>query len=427
MQSYNPFHAAQLELDRFAVALGLDAGTHSLLREPLREFLFRIPVRMDDGRVHVFQGFRVLHNDARGPAQGGIRFHPQETHDTVRALAMAATWQAAVVDVPLGGAKGGVACDLHNLSLGEQERLCRGWVRQMSQHLGPQRDVPGPDLMVSGRHMLWLLDEYEALHGGARCPGAMTGKPAALGGSLGRREATGYGLVYLLREVLRDLGLKAHETRAAVQGFGTVAQATVELFLQIGGTVTAVACLDHRGNEPHTFYRRDGIDLAALRAITDPFGSIDVAAARDLGYEVLPGAAWLSQNVDLLIPAAMENQITARDVARIPRTVRVVVEGANAPTTPEAAHALEARGVYLVPDFMANAGGLICSYFEQVQGNANYYWDKDEVLSKIDLQMTAAYRDVERTAKTAGLTLRDAAYHTALVRVAEACKARGWV
>jgi len=427
MESFNPYRAAQDDFDRFARTLDLDDATRELLRQPLREFQFSIPVRMDDGQYKVFRGFRVQHNDARGPAKGGIRFHPQETIDAVRALAMGMTWKCAVVDVPLGGAKGGVACDPHDLTLGEQERLCRGWVRQMVRNVGPLVDVPGPDLMVASQHMLWMLDEYEALHGGTRLPGFITGKPVGLGGSLGRREATGYGLVYILREALRELGLKPKQTTASIQGFGVVAQHAIELFQRIGGTVLSVACWDHREQAPHTFVSKDGIDLDALRSISDGFGSIDPERARDLGYDVLPGDAWISREVDLLIPAAMESQILVADVDAIPPSVRIVAEGANAPTTPEAARAIAERGVFLIPDFLANAGGVICSYFEQVQSNANYHWEKDEVLSKVDIKMTAAYHDVSQMARKGKMSLRDAAYATAVERVARACKSRGWV
>ncbi|MFW5878393.1 MAG: Glu/Leu/Phe/Val family dehydrogenase [Myxococcota bacterium] len=425
-EPYDPYLAAQRDFDRFAAILDLDSGTRALLRQPLREVHFSIPVRMDDGKVEVFRGFRVQHNDARGPAKGGVRLHPQETIDAVRALAMGATWQAAVSGVPLGGARGGVACDPHGLSSGEQERLCRGWVRQMARHMGPNLDVPGPDLMVSSRHMLWMLDEYEVLNGGARTPGAITGKPVDLGGSLGRREATGYGLVYVLREVLRELGRSPRETAASVQGFGSVAQHAIELFQKIGGTVKAVSSWDRRSSTSHTFVGEEGVNLEQLRAMTDPFGSIDVERARALGYRVLPGEQWLALDVDLLIPAAMENQIGEKDVSSISSTVAVVAEGADSAATPKAAAALEERGILLVPDFLANAGGLICSYFEQVQSNANYQWEKDEVLAKLDTRMTSAYRDARETARRSNLSLRDAALLMAIQRVAQACRDRGW-
>jgi glutamate dehydrogenase (NAD(P)+) len=221
---FNPFQMARAQFDKAADMIGLDDGTRALLRSPMREFHFTIPVRMDDGRVQVFQGFRVQHNDARGPAKGGIRFHPQETIDTVRALSMWMTWKCAAVDIPLGGSKGGVVCDPHNLSMREQEAICRGYVRQLAHDFGPLIDVPAPDVMTSAQHMLWMLDEFEVIHGG-HYPGVITGKPVGMGGSLGRTQATGYGVVYALREALRELDLRPSNTSASVSGFGNVAQA----------------------------------------------------------------------------------------------------------------------------------------------------------------------------------------------------------
>jgi len=425
-KGYNPFATAQAEFDRVAARIELDAGARALLRTPMREYHFSIPVRMDDGHVQVFQGFRVQHNDARGPCKGGIRFHPQETIDTVRALAMWMTWKCAVADIPLGGGKGGVVCDPHNLSPREQEALCRGWVRQVSRDVGPQRDVPAPDVMTSSQHMLWMLDEYEALQGG-RYPGMITGKPVGMGGSLGRTQATGYGVVYTLREALRELDLDPAQTTASVQGFGNVSQYAVELYHRIGGTTVCVSCWDQREQTSYAFYRRDGVDLAQLRSISDAFGGIDRAKASDLGYEVLDGDAWLDRDVDILVPAALENQITGENVESISPQVKIVAEGANGPTTPEADAVLQQRGVFVIPDFLANAGGVTCSYFEQVQSNMNYYWEQGEVLSKLDVKMTAAFHDVSSLARRAGVPMRDAAYMTAIGRVAGACRDRGWV
>ena len=236
-KGFNPFAMAQAQFDAVAGKLDLDEGTRELLRFPLREYAFAIPVRMDDGRVQVFRGFRVQHNDARGPSKGGIRFHPLETIDTVRALSMWMTWKCAVVDIPLGGGKGGVVCDPHNLSQREQERICRGWVRQLAKNVGPVTDVPAPDVMTSGQHMLWMLDEFETIHGG-RYPGFITGKPVGMGGSEGRTEATGFGVVFTIREALKGLGIDVAQTRASVQGFGNVAQYAIRVYTQIGGKVS---------------------------------------------------------------------------------------------------------------------------------------------------------------------------------------------
>jgi glutamate dehydrogenase (NAD(P)+) len=381
---------------------------------------------MDDGSVKIFRGFRVQHNDARGPCKGGIRFHPQETIDTVRALAMWMTWKCAVADIPLGGGKGGVICDPHNLSPREQEAICRGWIRQLARVIGPVTDVPAPDVMTSAQHMLWMLDEYEAIYGGHH-PGLITGKPVGMGGSLGRKQATGYGLVYTLREALRELDLRPEDTVASVQGFGNVAQYGIELYHQIGGRVVCVSCWDQEDQTSYSFAKSDGIDLAELQSITDRYGGIDKGKARDLGYEVLDSEAWLSQDVDILIPAALENQITAENVGRIGKRVKIVAEGANGPTTPEADAVLQESGIFMIPDFLANAGGVTCSYFEQVQSNINLYWDLDEVLSKLDLKMTSAYIAVSELAHKQKLFMRDAAYVVGINRVATACRDRGWV
>ena len=425
-QSYNPFLMAQAQFDKVAETLSLEEPVRELLRYPLREYHVGIPIRMDDGSFRVFRGFRIQHNDARGPAKGGIRFHPQETVDGVRALAMWMTWKCSVVDIPLGGGKGGVVCDPHDLSLREQEQVCRGWVRQLVRDMGPVRDVPAPDVMTNAQHMLWMLDEYETILGG-RFPGFITGKPVGMGGSLGRTEATGYGLVFTVREALKELGLKPEATTASVQGFGNVAQYVVRLYQRLGGKVLAVACWDQSDQVSYSYRKKGGIDVEELSRITDRFGGIDQAKARDLGYEQLPGEAWLEQEVDLLIPAALENQIHAGNVQRISRKVKLLAEGANGPTAPEADQVLVGRGVFLIPDFLANAGGVTCSYFEQVQSNMNYFWEKDEVLGKLDAKMTSAFLAVSELARRKKLFMRDAAYVIAINRVAQACHERGWV
>ncbi|MFA3783140.1 Glu/Leu/Phe/Val dehydrogenase [Melioribacteraceae bacterium 4301-Me] len=425
-KEFNPFEMAQAQFDKVATFLNLDDATRQLLRNPLREYQFSIPVRMDDGRVQVFRGFRVQHNDARGPSKGGIRFHPQETIDTVRALAMWMTWKCAVVNIPLGGGKGGVVCDPHNLSMREQEQICRGWVRQMAKNVGPLNDVPAPDVMTNAQHMLWMLDEYEAIHG-AKYPGFITGKPVGMGGSLGRTEATGYGVIFTLREALKELGIRIEDTTASVQGFGNVAQYAIQLYTQMGGKVISVASWDQDDQTSYCFRKKEGINMSQLLAITNKFGGIDKNKAKELGYEVLKGDEWIEQDVTILIPAALENQIREDNVNKISKSVKVIVEGANGPTTPEADKVIEERGIFLIPDFLANAGGVTCSYFEQVQSNMNYYWEKDEVLGKLDVKMTSAFLSVYELAKKQKLYMRDAAYVISVSRVAQACKDRGWV
>ncbi len=425
-ESFNPFEMARTQFDKIADVIDLDQGTRDLLRSPLREYHFSIPVRMDDGAVQVFQGYRVQHNDCRGPGKGGIRFHPQETVDTVRALAMWMTWKCAVADIPLGGAKGGVICDPHNLSSREQERICRGYVRQLARNVGPVMDVPAPDVMTSPQHMLWMLDEYEQM-AGAHYPGMITGKPVGMGGSLGRTEATGYGVVYCLREAMFGMGLRVQDTTASVQGFGNVAQYAIELFTQLGGAVLCVSSWDQEEQTTFAFYKATGIDLAELRGITNRFGGIDKEKAADLGYEVIPGDDWIDREVDFLIPAALENQITDKNVGRISDRVKIIAEGANGPTTPEADAVIQERGIFMIPDFLANAGGVTCSYFEQVQCNMNYFWERDDVLSRLDKKMRAAYHSIHDLSLKQKMYMRDAAYVVAINRVAAACRDRGWV
>ncbi len=425
-KAFNPFEMAQTQFDKVAAILDLDDATRQILRNPLREYHFSIPVRMDDGTTKVFRGFRVQHNDARGPSKGGIRFHPQETVDTVRALAMWMTWKCAVVNIPLGGGKGGVICDPHHLSMKEQEQICRGWVRQMAKNVGPLNDVPAPDVMTNAQHMLWMLDEFEVIHG-SKFPGFITGKPVGMGGSLGRTEATGYGVVFTLREALKDLGIRLQDTTAAVQGFGNVAQYAIELYQQLGGKVICVSSWDENDHCSYTFRRKSGIDLRELLKITDKFGGIEKTEAKKLGYEILDGDAWIEQEVDILLPAALENQIRQDNVNKISQKVKVIVEGANGPTTPEADKVIQEKGIFVIPDFLANAGGVTCSYFEQVQSNMNYFWEKDEVLGKLDVKMTAAFHAVSDLAKKRNLYMRDAAYVISVSRVAQACKDRGWV
>jgi len=422
----NPFDLAQSQFDRIADRLGLDDPARGLLRWPMRETQFLIPIRTDDGPVKIFKGFRVLHNDARGPGKGGVRFHPQETIDTIRALAMWMTWKCALMDIPLGGSHGGVVCDPHNLSLREQEQLCRGWVRQLSRDLGPRIDVPAPEIMTNAEHMLWMLDEFEAILG-ERTPGFITGKPVGMGGSLGRLEAAGFGLVFVLREALKELGIPPEETTASVQGFGNVGQYAIRLFQQMGGKVVCVACWDQKEGTSYSFKKESGVDFQSLVSITNRFGEIDKKKAAALGYDVLPGSAWLEQDVDILIPAAIENQITVDNVKNIPPKVKIVAEGANRPLTSEADTVLAGRNIFLIPDILANAGGVTCSYFEQVQSSMNYYWEKDEVLGKLDVKMTAAFHSVLEMAKEKGLSMRDAAFYIAIARVAQACRDRCWI
>ena len=424
--NYNPFENAQAQFDKVADMVGLEQGARALLREPMKEFHFTIPVRMDDGSTKVFKAYRIKHNDARGPAKGGIRFHPHETADTVRALSMWMTWKCAVVDIPLGGGKGGIVCDPRTMSPGEQERMCRGYVRQAYSQIGPVIDVPAPDVMSNGQHMLWMMDEYETLAGG-RYPGVITGKPVGAGGSLGRTEATGYGVVYVLRELLEAEKIKITDTTASVQGFGNVGEYAARLYSELGGKVVCISCYDMADKTAYTYRKATGCNIAELAGIKDSFGSIDKAKAKALGYEVLPGNAWLAEDVDILIPAALESQITPKVFPDISKRVRIICEAANGPTTPDCDPLIRERGIMLIPDFLINAGGVTCSYFEQVQCNMNYFWSREEALEKLNAAMVKAFRAVYGLAKERNVGMRDAAYMIAIDRVAKAVKQRGWV
>lgn len=280
--------------------------------------------------------------------------------------------------------------------------------------------------MTNAQHMLWMLDEYEVITGGKH-PGAITGKPVGMGGSLGRKEATGYGVIITVREALKELNISPESTTASIQGFGNVSQYAIELYHQLGGKVVCVSSWDQTDQTSYAFIKADGIDLHELRSISNSFGGIDKEKAKDMGYEVLPGHKWLEQEVDILIPAALENQITEENVNTISKKVKILAEGANGPTTPGASEIINQKGIFTIPDFLANAGGVICSYFEQVQSNMNYFWEKEEVLSKLDTKMTSSYIAVSNFAMENDIPMRDAAYAISVDRVAQACHDRGWV
>ncbi|HAZ30333.1 TPA: glutamate dehydrogenase [Candidatus Acetothermia bacterium] len=424
--SPNPFEIAQRQLDEAAKHLKLEQGMHEILRWPLREFHVRIPVRMDDGTVKVFAGYRVQYNHARGPCKGGIRFHPEETVDTVRALAAWMTWKTAVVDLPLGGGKGGVVCNPKEMSARELERVSRGYIRAIAHYIGPDVDVPAPDVYTNPQVMAWMLDEYEKIVGHS-APGVITGKPIPLGGSAGRGRATGFGVVITIREALKALNVEPEGTTAAIQGFGNVGQHAALYYRELlGGQVLAVSCWDDTDRKAYTYTKKGGIDTIFLQGISDKFGTVDRAAAQKAGYEVLNGDAWLGMDVDVLIPAATESVITAQTVGRISTKVRILAEGANGPTTPEADQVLHKNGVYVIPDFLCNAGGVTVSYFEQAQNAYNFYWTVDEINSRLDAKMTTAFHAVHESATEHKVHNRLGAYLVAVQRVAEAVRLRGW-
>ncbi len=423
----NAFQMAQRQFDHVAGQLNLDPQVAEMLRWPSREFKFMIPVRMDDDTIRVFFGYRVQHSDARGPAKGGIRFHPSETLDTVRALAMWMTWKTAVADIPLGGGKGGVPVDSATLTITEKEKLVRGWIGQMWRNIGPRQDVPAPDVGTTPQMMGWMMDEYSKLVG-QYTPGVITGKPVGGGGSLGRTEATGYGVIYTVREAMKHLKMDPAKSVAAIQGFGNVSQyAAMGFTEQLGGKVVCVSYWDRADRVAYTVSKADGINPAYLMSITDIYGSIDKDQAVKESYTIEPGEDWIDKDADVLIPGALEGQINAETVKRVSDRVRIVAEGANGPTTPEADEVFKSNGVFVIPDFLCNAGGVTTSYFESVQNDMNYYWTKDEVLERLDTKMTQAFHSVLEMSASQGVFMRDAAYMVAIDRVVKAMELRGWI
>ncbi len=426
-ETTNAFAMAQQQFDNVADLLGLDHQVREMLRWPMREHHLRIPIRMDDGSIRVFQGFRVQHNDARGPNKGGLRFHPAETIDTVRALAMWMTWKCAVADIPLGGGKGGIVLDPATLSVDEKERLCRAFIRNLWRDVGPRQDVPAPDVGTTPQMMGWMMDEYSRITG-KYTPGVITGKPVGGGGSLGRTEATGFGVIYTVREAMQRMKIDPTKASAAIQGFGNVAQYAAKGFIeQLGGKVICVSYWDREDRKAYTVSKSDGIDPDFLMSITDQYGTIDKDQAVAAGYVIEDGDAWISKDVDVLIPAALEGQINIESVHNLSRRVKILAEGANGPTTPEADEVLKERGVFVIPDFLCNAGGVTTSYFEGVQNDMNFYWTKKEVLEKLDDKMTQAFDGVYQMSKTQDVYMRDAAYMVAIDRVVKAMELRGWL
>ena len=416
MSHQNPFLTAQQQFDEAAQHLGLSQAMRALLRTPKREFHFSIPIRMDNGTSQVFQGYRVQYNNARGPCKGGIRWHPDETIDTVRALAAWMTWKTSLLDLPLGGGKGGVICDPRRLSDGEKERLARGYIRQIGRTLGLTKDVPAPDVYTTPQIMAWMMDEYETILG-EHHPGVITGKPIPVGGSLGRGDATARGGVMTVREAMKSLNRDPTDLTYAIQGFGNAGQHAGVLHRQIlsGGTLIAVS--DSRGG----VYCRGGMDTRALVAHKESTGSVsDFPGTSPISNEDI-----LKLEVDVLYPAALENVITEDNAAEIQASI--ICELANGPTTPEADKILFERDIFVIPDFLANAGGVTVSYFEQVQNAQNKYWGEEDIHHMLDERMTTAFRAAHDTANSAGTHMRLGAYLVAVQRVAEAVKLRGWV
>jgi glutamate dehydrogenase (NAD(P)+) len=410
----NPFEVAQRQLDMAAEILKLDPGVHALLREPMRELHVSLPVRMDDGTVKVFKGFRVQYNDARGPAKGGIRFHPDETIDTVRALAAWMTWKCAVVDIPLGGGKGGVICNPKEMSQGELERLSRAYIRQVGRIIGPEKDVPAPDVYTNPQIMAWMVDEYSALQG-YNVPGVITGKPIPMGGSQGRGDATARGGIFCIREAAKVLGVDLKGAPTAIQGYGNAGLFAHKLSEEMLG-VKVVAVSDSKGG----IYDPRGLSLKKVSAYKDETGSV----VGFPGAKTITNDELLGLDVVLLIPAALEGVITEKNAGLV--RAKILAELANGPTTPEADDILFKNGVYVIPDFLCNAGGVTVSYFEGVQNAYNYYWEIEEVHEKLDKKMTAAFHAVDQMAKKHKVHNRLGAYLVSVARVAEVVKLRGW-
>ncbi len=420
-EELNPFKIAQAQLDKAAKALKLDPAAHALLREPLRTFIVNFPVRMDDGTVKVFTGFRCQYNDARGPTKGGLRFHPEETIDTVKALAAWMTWKTAVVGIPYGGGKGGVICNPKEMSEREIERLSRAYFSAVSQIVSPEKDIPAPDVYTNPQIMAWMMDEFSKIKQ-YNTPGVITGKPIPLGGSLGRGDATARGGMFTIREAAKVLNIDLKGATVAIQGYGNAGQFAHQLMIEMFGS-KVVAVSDSRG----AVYKEEGLPFKELvdhktktRQVKGFPGTknIDEDGAK-------ANAKLLEMDVDVLIPAALENVITKDNAGNI--KAKIVAELANGPTTPDADIILHKNGVFDIPDFLCNAGGVTVSYFEWVQNNYGYYWDIDTVYERLDKIMTKAFHEVYQMHMDKNVDMRAAAYMVAVDRVVEAMKLRGWI
>jgi len=415
MPELNPFKIAQAQLDEAAEKLGLDPATHELLRWPQLEVKVTLPVEMDDGKIKIFHAYRVQYNSSRGPTKGGLRWHPEETIDTVRALAAWMTWKTAVVDIPLGGGKGGVTCNPKAMSEREKQRLARAYMRAVARIVSVSKDVPAPDVYTTPQIMAWMMDEYEVIMG-EHHPGVITGKPLSLGGSEGRGDATARGGVYVVREAGKALGIDLKGKTMAIQGFGNAGQFAALLGEEVLG-LKLVAASDSKGG----IYNPKGLDPKKVVDYKLRIGSLQGFP----GADAITNEELLELEVAVLFPAALENVITNSNAARI--KCKISCELANGPTTPEADDILLANKVFVLPDFLANAGGVTVSYFEQVQNTYNFYWPLNEVHQRLDEKMTRAFHGVYQMYQREKINMRQAAYLVSVARVAEACKLRGWV
>ena len=412
MENLNPYQIAIEQFNRAAVRLKLDPNLAEILRRPKRQLIVSVPIRMDDGTVKVFEAFRIQHNVARGPAKGGIRYHPNVTLDEVKALAMWMTWKCATVNIPYGGAKGGIICDPKAMSAAEKERLTRRYTSEILPIIGPDRDIPAPDVYTDAQTMAWNMDTYSSTVGYS-CLGVVTGKPIELGGTKGRHEATGRGVMYTVEEACRFLKLPLKDSRVAVQGFGNVGHIAAQMLFDKGAKIVAVT--DSRGGVTS----RSGINPYELLKFKSTSGTVSGMP----NTSPVSNDEILEMDCDILVPAALENQITAENASRV--RARILAEGANGPTTPAADAILFERGIYLIPDVLCNAGGVTVSYFEWVQDLQGFFWDEDQVNSQLERLMKKAFQEVNEMAVREKTDRRTAAYMLAVKRVAEATTVRG--
>jgi len=408
----NPYDMAVAQFDEAADRLGLSQAMRAILRKPKRELIVNFPVRMDDGDVEMFTGYRVQHNINRGPAKGGIRFSPEVSLDEVRALAMWMTWKCAVVGIPFGGAKGGVICDPHKLSRAELERLSRRYATEISILIGPDSDIPAPDMNTNPQIMAWMMDTF-SMHKGYSIPAVITGKPLAIGGSEGRLEATARGVQYVTLEAMHDLEMRPEDSSVVIQGFGNVGSISARLLHELGCKILAVSDMHGGVYNPH------GIDIHRALRYSKEHGSLKGLPET----EPVTNAELLELPCDVLVPAALENQVTAKNALRV--KARLMIEAANGPTTPEADRILNDRGVMIVPDILANAGGVTVSYFEWVQDLQRFFWSEHEIDNRLESIITRAYKAVRAKTDEQETNMRMGAYLLAVARVAEATEIRG--
>ncbi|MDD5686393.1 MAG: Glu/Leu/Phe/Val dehydrogenase [Elusimicrobia bacterium] len=419
MAKYNPWEMACQQLDIVAKRINLDKSVHEKLRQCKRSLIVSVPIRMDNGLVQVFEGYRVQHNLVRGPAKGGIRYHPGVTFDEVKALAMWMTWKCAVVGIPYGGAKGGIICDPTKMSLNELEKLTRRYTAEISIIIGPEKDIPAPDVGTNPQVMAWIMDTY-SMNVGYSAPGVVTGKPIDIGGSEGRLTATGQGVMIVVRETLKHLKMSPKDCTVAIQGFGNVGSATAEFLHEIGCKIVGVT--DVSGG----LFNKKGIDIPKLleyvknnpKKTIEGFGEGDMIKDSKKANEEL-----FNLDVDILSPCALENQITKENAPNI--KAKIIAEGANGPTTPEADEILQKKGVFVLPDILANAGGVTISYFEWVQGLQSHFWDLESINKELARIMTKSFKDVIKIAEREKCDMRLASYILAVSRVATASKLRG--